>query len=37
VKAQTAYRYAWTRSQEQIRKLIPAAEENKMVIAIEEV
>ena len=37
VNAQTSYRDAWTRSQEQIRKLTPAAEENKIVIAIEEV
>ncbi len=31
------YRDAWTRSQENIRKLIPLAEELKIVIAIEEV
>jgi L-ribulose-5-phosphate 3-epimerase len=37
VNAETPYREAWTRSQEQIRKLIPVAEENKIVIAIEEV
>lgn len=37
VNAQTSYRDAWTRSQEQIRKLIPLAEEVKAVIAIEEV
>src|SRR6516164_3456790 len=37
VNPQTSYRDAWTRSQEQIRKLTPAAEENKVVIAIEEV
>jgi L-ribulose-5-phosphate 3-epimerase len=37
VNAQTSYREVWTRSREQIRKLIPMAEENKIVIAIEEV
>lgn len=37
VNAQTSYREAWTRSQEQIRKLIPSAEESKITIAIEEV
>src|SRR2546423_143046 len=37
VNPQTSYRDAWTRSQEQIRKLIPLAEELKVVIAIEEV
>jgi hexulose-6-phosphate isomerase len=37
VNAQTPYREAWTRSQEQIRQLIPVAEESKIVIAIEEV
>src|SRR5947209_9492540 len=37
VNAQTSYRDAWTRSQTQIRKLIPLAEELKVVIAIEEV
>jgi L-ribulose-5-phosphate 3-epimerase len=37
VNAQTSYREAWRRSQEQIRKLIPLAEESKIVIAIEEV
>ena len=37
VNAQTSYGDAWTRSQEQIRKLIPMAEESKLVIAIEEV
>ena len=37
VNAQTSYREAWTRSQEQIRKLIPSAEESKIIIAIEEV
>ena len=33
----TSYRDAWSRSQEQIRKLLPLAEELKVVIAIEEV
>jgi L-ribulose-5-phosphate 3-epimerase len=37
VNAQTSYRDAWTRSQTQIRKLIPVAAELKTVIAIEEV
>src|SRR5256714_143422 len=37
VNPQTSYRDAWTRSQEQIRKLIPLAQELKVVIAIEEV
>ena len=37
VNPQTSYRDAWTRSQMQIRKLIPLAEELKVVIAIEEV
>src|SRR5947209_12210872 len=37
VDPQTSYRDAWTRSQTQIRKLIPLAEELKVVIAIEEV
>ena len=37
VNPQTSYRDAWTRSQAQIRKLIPLAEELKVVIAIEEV
>jgi len=37
VNPQTSYRDAWTRSQRQIRKLIPLAEELKIVIAIEEV
>jgi len=34
---QTSYRDAWSRSQTQIRKLLPLAEELKIVIAIEEV
>src|SRR6266404_3852523 len=37
VNAQTSYRDAWSRSQTQIRKLIPLAAELKTVIAIEEV
>lgn len=37
VNPQTTYREAWTRSQEQIRKLIPMAEELKVIIGIEEV
>lgn len=37
VNAQTGYHAAWTRSQEQIRKLIPLAEQLGVVIAIEEV
>lgn len=37
VNPQTSYRDAWTRSQKQIRTLIPLAEELKVVIAIEEV
>ncbi|HVA00064.1 MAG TPA: TIM barrel protein [Terriglobia bacterium] len=37
VNAQTTYRQAWARSQRQIRKLIPLAEQLKVVIAIEEV
>ena len=37
VNPQTSYRDAWTRSQAQIRKLMPLAEELKVVIAIEEV
>src|SRR6202045_3405042 len=37
VNPQTSYRDAWTRSQREIRKLIPLAEELKVVIAIEEV
>ncbi len=37
VNPQTSYRDAWTRSQTQIAKLIPLAEELKVVIAIEEV
>jgi L-ribulose-5-phosphate 3-epimerase len=37
VNPQTSYRDAWTRSQAQVRTLIPLAEELKVVIAIEEV
>src|SRR5881398_2512881 len=37
VNPQTSYREAWTRSQKEIRKLLPLAEELKIVIAIEEV
>jgi L-ribulose-5-phosphate 3-epimerase len=37
VNPQTPYRDAWRRPQEQIRKLIPLAEEIKAVIAIGEV
>jgi L-ribulose-5-phosphate 3-epimerase len=37
VNAETSYRDAWTRSQAQIRKLIPMAAELKVVIALEEV
>jgi L-ribulose-5-phosphate 3-epimerase len=37
VNAQTSYHDAWTRSQKQIRTLLPLAEELKIVIAMEEV
>jgi L-ribulose-5-phosphate 3-epimerase len=37
VNPQTSYRDAWTRSQKEIRKLLPVAEEEKVVIGIEEV
>jgi L-ribulose-5-phosphate 3-epimerase len=37
VNPQTSYREAWIRSQAQIRKLLPLAQELKIVIAIEEV
>jgi hexulose-6-phosphate isomerase len=37
VNPQTSYRDAWTRSQKQIRELIPDAAEAKVVIAVEEV
>lgn len=37
VNPQTPYRDAWTRSQKEIRKLLPLAEDLKVVIGIEEV
>lgn len=37
VNPQTSYQQAWERSQREIRKLIPLAEESKVIIAIEEV
>ncbi len=37
VNAQTRYQDAWTRSHEQIRKLLPLAEKLKVVIAVENV
>jgi hexulose-6-phosphate isomerase len=37
VNPQTSYGEAWVRSQKQIRKLLPMAEELKVIIAIEEV
>jgi L-ribulose-5-phosphate 3-epimerase len=37
VNPETSYAQAWERSQRQIRKLIPLAEESKVVIGIEEV
>jgi len=37
VNPQTSYKDAWTRSQKQVRALLPLAEELKIVIAIEEV
>lgn len=37
VNPQTSYKQAWERSQKQIRELIPAAEEAKVIIAVEEV
>ena len=37
VNPQTSYKDAWTRSQKQIRALLPLAEELKIMIAIEEV
>src|SRR5216684_1033447 len=37
VNPQTSYRDAWTRSQREIRTLLPMAEELKVVIALEEV
>lgn len=37
VNAQTSYKDAWTRSQAQIRKVLPQAEKAKVIIAVEEV
>jgi L-ribulose-5-phosphate 3-epimerase len=37
VDAKTSYKDAWVRSQRQIRKLIPLAQELKVIIAVEEV
>jgi hexulose-6-phosphate isomerase len=37
VNSHTSYRDAWTRSQKEIRKLLPLAEELKITIALEEV
>ena len=37
VNPQTSYQQAWKRSQEQIRRLLPLAEELKVIIALEEV
>ena len=37
VNAQTSYADAWTRSQTEIRKMIPMAEKLKVIIAVEEV
>ncbi len=37
VNAQTSYRDAWERSQKEIRKMIPLAQELKVIIAVEEV
>jgi L-ribulose-5-phosphate 3-epimerase len=37
VNGETSYRDAWTRSQREIRKLLPLAEELKVMIAMEEV
>jgi Xylose isomerase-like TIM barrel len=37
VNAETSYQQAWDRSQVQIRKMIPLAEELKVIIAVEEV
>lgn len=37
VNAETSYQDAWTRSQKQIRELIPIAAEAKVIIAVEEV
>lgn len=37
VRADTTYEQAWERSQKQIRKLLPEAEEHNVIIAVEEV
>jgi len=37
VNAETSYRDAWVRSQEQIRKMIPMAQDLKVIIGVEEV
>lgn len=37
VNPQTSYQDAWTRSQKQIREILPLAEESKVIIAVEEV
>lgn len=37
VNPETSYQEAWTRSQQQIRKVLPLAEKMKVIIAIEEV
>jgi hexulose-6-phosphate isomerase len=37
VNPETTYKQAWERSQKQIRELIPLAEKNKVIIAVEEV
>ncbi|HTQ56074.1 MAG TPA: sugar phosphate isomerase/epimerase family protein [Bryobacteraceae bacterium] len=37
VNPQTSYKDAWTRSTQQVRKLLPLAEELKVIIAVEEV
>jgi hexulose-6-phosphate isomerase len=37
VNAEVSYQQAWERSQKEIRKLIPLAEKNKVIIGIEEV
>jgi hexulose-6-phosphate isomerase len=37
VNPETSYQQAWTRSQEQIRKVLPLAEKMKVIVAIEEV
>lgn len=37
VNAEVSYQQAWVRSQREIRKLIPLAEKNKVIIGIEEV